>query len=192
MMLVILRLPDVDVSHKQSSLQLDRFRDDTHLKVFGDHLQCDLEDCLKYCGHFLGHAILQLVDDGRKETQHFCIPAVVHQEECQRNLSQQACPSRNVPAGMSEELVPAGMSQQKCPCRDVLGEMSQEKCSRRNNQEQCPRRNVTGMCPRRNVRGTRPRRNARGTCPRGHVRNTYPRRSARGISPRKNVMLPEP
>ena len=124
MLLVILRLPDVGVSHKQSSLQLDRFRDDAHLKVFGDHLQCDLEDCLKYCGHFFGHAILQLVDDGRKETQHFCIPADVHQEECQRNLSQQACPSRNVPAGMSEELVPAGMSQQERPSRNGPAGMS--------------------------------------------------------------------
>ncbi len=143
------------VSYKQSSLQLDRFRDDTHLKVFGDHLQCDLEDCLKDGGHLLGHAILQLVDDGRKQTQYFCIPANMHQEGCQRMCSRQKCPRRNVAGGMLQE--EGGMLQEGCCRRNVAEEMWQEECCRSIVRGICGR-NVAGalsgeFSSRRNVAG---------------------------------------
>ncbi len=162
------RLPDVLTSHTSSctglrmthtsnflviicSLTDSRMihTDDTHLKVFGDHLQGDLEDRLKDGGHLLGHALLQLVDDGCKQTQHFCIPAHVHQEGCQTDSTLSAslqtctkrhvrgschsrnvrgsCVSRHAPGGMSEEAVAAGMSQIECPYRNVLERMSQEE-----------------------------------------------------------------
>ena len=49
-----------------------------YLKVLGDHLQCDLEDCFKDLGHLVHHALLELVDDGSKQTQHLSVPAAQH------------------------------------------------------------------------------------------------------------------
>ena len=46
----------------------------TYLKVLCDHLQCDLENSLKDLGHFRHHALLQLVDDGSEQAEHFSVP----------------------------------------------------------------------------------------------------------------------
>ena len=59
----------------QQTVSCSGHRSWTDLKVLGDHLQGDLEDGLKDFGHFRYHALLQLVDDGRKQAQHFSIPA---------------------------------------------------------------------------------------------------------------------
>ena len=53
-----------------------------HREVFGDHLQRDLENCFENLWDLLLHSVFELVDDGSKETQHFCIPAQQHQACC--------------------------------------------------------------------------------------------------------------
>ena len=72
-------------------------------EVFGDHLERDLEDSFKNFGNLLLHALLQLVDDGSKQTQHLCIPAQ-SQTQISQTFTRPSLPTHHMNHGHRVQL----------------------------------------------------------------------------------------